>query len=52
MQINSLVSWLAIYLKKKMGIFIVTNFAGRNTQTQLEAIVDKIIDYLTAYNKA
>ena len=45
-------SWLAIYPKKNMGIFIVTNFAGRNTQPKLEAISDKIIDYLNAYNKA
>lgn len=44
-------SWLTIYPKKNMGIFIVTNFAGGNTQPKLEAIADKIIDYLMAYNK-
>jgi CubicO group peptidase (beta-lactamase class C family) len=45
-------SWLAIYPKKNMGIFIVTNSAGSNTQEELETISDKIIDYLMAYNKA
>jgi CubicO group peptidase (beta-lactamase class C family) len=45
-------SWLAIYPKKNMGIFIVTNVAGGNTQPKLEAITDKIFDYLMAYNKA
>jgi hypothetical protein len=45
-------SWLAIYPKKNMGIFIVTNVAGRNTQPKLEAITDKIFDYLMTYNKA
>jgi serine-type D-Ala-D-Ala carboxypeptidase/endopeptidase len=45
-------SWLAIYPKKNIGIFIVTNVAGGNTQPKLNAISDKIIDYLVAYNKA
>lgn len=45
-------SWLAIYPKKSMGIFIVTNVASGNTQEELEAISDKIIGYLMAYNKA
>ncbi|WDE10774.1 serine hydrolase domain-containing protein [Thalassomonas haliotis] len=45
-------SWLAIYPKKNIGIFIVTNVAGGNTHQKLEAITDKIIDYLMAYNKA
>ncbi|WDD99950.1 serine hydrolase domain-containing protein [Thalassomonas actiniarum] len=45
-------SWLAIYPKKNIGIFIVTNVAGGNTQQKLEAITDKIFDYLMAYNKA
>ncbi|MDW7548673.1 serine hydrolase domain-containing protein [Pseudoalteromonas peptidolytica] len=45
-------SWLTIYPKKNIGIFIVTNFAGSNTQPELEAISDKIFDHLTAYNKA
>ena len=45
-------SWLAIYPKKNIGIFIVTNFAGRNTQEELEDISDKIFDYLMAYHKA
>lgn len=45
-------SWLAIYPKKNMGIFIVTNVAGGNTQPKLEAIADKVFDYLIAYNKA
>ncbi|WP_133406837.1 serine hydrolase domain-containing protein [Parashewanella tropica] len=45
-------SWLAIYPKKKIGIFIVTNFAGRNTQPKLEAISDNIFDYLMEYKKA
>ncbi|MGB0894324.1 MAG: serine hydrolase domain-containing protein [Parashewanella sp.] len=45
-------SWLAIYPKKKVGIFIVTNFAGRNTQPKLEAISDNIFDYLMEYKKA
>jgi len=45
-------SWLVIYPKKNIGIFIVTNVAGGNTQPKLEAITDKIFDYLTAYNKA
>ncbi|MDK1311082.1 serine hydrolase domain-containing protein [Pseudoalteromonas ardens] len=45
-------SWLAIYPKKNMGIFIVTNVAGGNTQPKLEAIADKIFDFLIAYNKA
>ncbi|MCF6442931.1 beta-lactamase family protein [Pseudoalteromonas luteoviolacea] len=44
-------SWLAIYPKKNMGIFIVTNFAGRNTQPKLGEIADKVIDYLTVYNQ-
>lgn len=44
-------SWLAIYPKKNMGIFIVTNFAGEGTQPELNAIANKIIEYLTAYNK-
>lgn len=43
-------SWLAIYPKKNMGIFIVTNVAAGNTQPELEVIADKIIDYLIAYN--
>jgi CubicO group peptidase (beta-lactamase class C family) len=45
-------SWLAIYPKKNMGVFIVTNVASGNTQEELETISDKIIDYLMAYNKA
>ena len=44
-------SWLAIYPKKNIGIFIVTNVAGGNTQQKLETITDKIFDYLKAYNK-
>ncbi|OHU93709.1 hypothetical protein BIW53_18940 [Pseudoalteromonas byunsanensis] len=44
--------WLAIYPKKNMGIFIVTNVASGNTQQELGDIADKVIDYLTAYNKA
>ncbi len=45
-------SWLAIYPKKNIGIFIVTNIAGGNTHQKLEAITNKIFDYLIAYNKA
>ena len=45
-------SWLAIYPKKNIGIFIVTNVASGSTQEELETIADKIIDYLMAYNKA
>ncbi len=45
-------SWLAIYPKKNIGIFMVTNFTDGNTQPKLEAISEKIFDYLTAYNKA
>nr|WP_269468699.1 serine hydrolase domain-containing protein [Alteromonas sp. ASW11-130] len=41
--------WLTIYPKKNMGIFIVTNVASRNTQEELEAISNKVIDYLIAY---
>ena len=44
-------SWLAIYPKKNMGIFIVTNVANGNTQQELNTIANKIIDYLMAYNK-
>ena len=44
-------SWLAIYPKQNMGIFIVTNFAGEGTQPELNSIANKIIDYLLAYNK-
>ncbi len=44
-------SWLAIYPKKNMGVFIVTNVASGNTQEELETISDKIIDYLMAYNR-
>ncbi|WP_158678074.1 serine hydrolase domain-containing protein [Pseudoalteromonas sp. T1lg23B] len=45
-------SWLAIYPKKNMGIFMVTNVASGNTQQELEDIADKVIDHLMAYNKA
>lgn len=45
-------SWLAIYPKENIGIFIATNLASGNTQPELEAISDKIVDYLMAYNKA
>ncbi|WP_164517516.1 hypothetical protein [Pseudoalteromonas rubra] len=45
-------SWLAIYPNKNVGIFIVTNLAEENTQPKLEAISDKVFDYLMAYNKA
>jgi CubicO group peptidase (beta-lactamase class C family) len=45
-------SWLAIYPKKNMGIFIVTNIAASNTQEELNNISNKIVDYLMAYNKA
>ncbi|TQF70025.1 serine hydrolase domain-containing protein [Pseudoalteromonas luteoviolacea] len=45
-------SWLVIYPKRKIGIFIVTNVAGENTQPKLEAISEKVFDYLIAYNKA
>ncbi|MCF2859454.1 beta-lactamase family protein [Pseudoalteromonas sp. SMS1] len=45
-------SWLVIYPKRKVGIFIVTNVAGENTQPKLEAISEKVFDYLIAYNKA
>ncbi|ALU42103.1 serine hydrolase domain-containing protein [Pseudoalteromonas rubra] len=45
-------SWLAIYPSKNVGIFIVTNLAEENTQPKLEAISDKVFDYLMAYNKA
>ncbi|MCO7191199.1 MULTISPECIES: serine hydrolase domain-containing protein [unclassified Pseudoalteromonas] len=45
-------SWLAIYPSKNVGIFIVTNVAGDNTQPKLEVISDKVFDYLMAYNKA
>jgi len=45
-------SWLAIYPKKNMGIFIVTNVAASNTQEELNNISNKIVDYLMAYNKA
>ncbi|WP_372769828.1 serine hydrolase [Pseudoalteromonas sp.] len=45
-------SWLAIYPKKNMGIFIVTNVAASNTQEELKNISNKIVDYLMAYNKA
>jgi len=45
-------SWLAIYPKKNMGIFIVTNVADSNTQEELNNISNKIVDYLMAYNKA
>lgn len=45
-------SWLVIYPKKNIGIFIVTNMAGGSTQPELEAITDKVYDYLMAYHKA
>ncbi len=45
-------SWLAIYPKKNVGVFIVTNVAGGNTHPKLEAITDKVFDFLMAYNKA
>ncbi|KAF7786058.1 hypothetical protein PRUB_a0502 [Pseudoalteromonas rubra] len=45
-------SWLAIYPNKNVGIFIVTNLAEENTQPKLEAISEKVFDYLMAYNKA
>ena len=44
-------SWLAIYPKKQIGIFIVTNVASGNTQQELEDISDNIIKYLMAYKK-
>lgn len=44
-------SWLAIYPKKEMGIFIVTNVASGDTQQELEDISDNIIKYLMAYKK-
>ncbi|RXF02257.1 serine hydrolase domain-containing protein [Pseudoalteromonas sp. PS5] len=45
-------SWLAIYPKKKIGIFIATNVAGKNTQPKLEAISNKVFDHLIEYKKA
>ena len=45
-------SWLAIYPKKKIGIFIVTNIADSNTQGELNNMSNKIYDYLMAYKKA
>lgn len=45
-------SWLAIYPKKNMGIFMVTNVAASNTHEQLNDISNKIADYLMAYNNA
>ncbi len=44
-------SWLAIYPKKNRGIFIVTNVAKGNTQAVLEAISEKVINHLKAYNE-
>ncbi|BBN81557.1 hypothetical protein PA25_15420 [Pseudoalteromonas sp. A25] len=44
--------WLTIYPKKNIGVFIVTNVVRGNTQEELEAISDKVIDYLMAYNAA
>ncbi|AOT08717.1 serine hydrolase domain-containing protein [Pseudoalteromonas luteoviolacea] len=45
-------SWLVIYPKKSIGIFIVTNIAAGNTQSKLETLSDKVFDHLRAYNKA
>ncbi|RRS06883.1 class A beta-lactamase-related serine hydrolase [Pseudoalteromonas sp. J010] len=45
-------SWLAIYPKKKIGIFIATNVAGKDTQPKLEAISNKVFDHLIEYKKA
>ncbi|KZN65197.1 hypothetical protein N473_01095 [Pseudoalteromonas luteoviolacea CPMOR-1] len=45
-------SWLVIYPKKKVGIFVVTNVAEENTQPKLEAISNKVFDYLIEYKKA
>lgn len=45
-------SWLAIYPKKNMGIFIVTNVAASNTQEELNNLSNRIVDYLVAYNNA
>ncbi|TMO65191.1 serine hydrolase [Pseudoalteromonas aurantia] len=36
-------SWLALYPKQRLGIFIVTNIASSNTQGQLNDIADEII---------
>ncbi|TLX48023.1 serine hydrolase [Pseudoalteromonas phenolica] len=45
-------SWLAIYPKQNIGIFIVTNLAKSNTQEALEAISEQVFDHLIAYKKA
>ena len=44
-------SWLAIYPKKNSGIFIVTNVAKGNTQDVLEAVSNRVINHLEAYNE-
>lgn len=44
--------WLAIYPKQNIGIFIVTNLAGGNTQPKLETITENIFEHLMAYKQA
>lgn len=42
-------SWLALYPKKNIGIFIVTNTSAGNTQGQLNELSNKIYDKLITY---
>lgn len=44
-------SWLALYPKKKMGIFIITNISTKSAQEELNILSNKIVDNLMAYNK-
>jgi CubicO group peptidase (beta-lactamase class C family) len=44
-------SWLALYPKKKMGIFIITNISTKNAQEELNVLSNRIVDNLIAYNK-
>ena len=37
-------SWLAIYPKQHIGIFIVTNMASSNTQEEQEAVSEQMFD--------
>ncbi len=44
-------SWLAIYPKKNIGIFVITNVSSNSAQEDLEDLSNMIFDYLMAYNK-